>query len=159
MQSKSTSSSSVSHRLSIIIVTEVGTIRIDFRRIVVAAQNNYWSVPQRTTERVFVRVNIVGITSKWTACVGLLVGNLFALLAHKVVPFVTNAAIRIYIIGGVLGTSIADPIYSHEPSLAKAAAAKIILVEATLGWNQKTARLVGRAVNFIACTLSTVSIN
>jgi len=59
----------------------------------------------------------------------------------------------------VLGTSIADPIYSHEPSLAKAAAAKIILVEATLGWNQRTARLVGRAVNFIACTLSTVSIN
>jgi len=107
--------SHVSHRLSIIIVTEVGTIRIDFRRIVVAAQNNYWSVPQRTSKRVFVKVNIVGIANKWTACVGLLVGNLFDLLAHKVESLVTNAAIRIKIIGGVLGTSIADPIYSHEP--------------------------------------------
>jgi len=56
--------SHVSHRLSIIIVTEVGTIRIDFRRIVVAAQNNYWSVPQRTSKRVFVKVNIVGIANK-----------------------------------------------------------------------------------------------
>ena len=159
MQSKSGSSSSVPHRLSVIIVTEIRTIRIDLRRVVVAAQHDYRRTTQRSCKRVFVRVHIVGIAHKWTAHIGLLVGDLLDLLAHEVVSLVTHAAIRIYVVGGMLGTGIADSVYSHESSLAEAAAAEPILVEATLGWDQDTTGLGNRAVDFIACALSAGAID
>lgn len=159
MQSKSPSSSSVPHRLSVIIVAEVRSVRIDLRRVVVAAQHDYRRTAQRTSKRVFVRVHIVGIARKRTASVGLLVGDLLDLLAHEVVPLVAHAAVCIYVVGGMVGAGIADSVYSHESSLAEAAAAEPILVEATLRWDQGTAGLGNRAVDFIARTLSAAAID
>ena len=88
-----------------------------------------------------------------------MVGDLLDLLAHEVVSLVTHAAIRIYVVGGMLGTGIADSVYSHESSLAEAAAAEPILVEATIGWDQGTTSLGNRAVDFIACALSAGAID
>lgn len=80
-------------------------------------------------------------------------------LTCKEESFITDAAVSGCVIGGVSGTGVADSVDLYEPSLAKTAAPKPILIEATNWRHEKLASLVAGVVDFIASALSAASID
>lgn len=81
------------------------------------------------------------------------------LFSHEVVSFITDAAVSMKVVGGVLGTAVADSVDSDEPPLAKTAASEPILVEPTLWRHKRSASLVGSAIDLIVSTLAADSVD